>query len=109
MPKAAHQSQKHSLKQTKNSHQVVTNNGNTARTFKKKPGSDSKHFGHCQKHYLSFAELLDMFNDPVNKPCSKVLETKARQLFGLLCLSSFGMIPDGTECSQVPVSWICLY
>jgi hypothetical protein len=19
------------------------------------------------------------------------------------------MIPDGTECSQVPVSWICLY
>jgi hypothetical protein len=77
--------------------------------FKKNQAVTANILGIARNIICLFAELLDMFNDPVNKPCSKVFETKARQLFGLLCLSSFGMIPDGTECSQVPVSWICLY
>jgi hypothetical protein len=62
-----------------------TNNGNTARKFfKKNQAVTADILGIDRNIICLFAELLDMFNDPVDKPCSKVFETKAIQSFGLL-------------------------
>jgi hypothetical protein len=55
-----------------------TNNGNTARTFFLKNQAVTANILGIDRNIIClFAELLDMFNDPVNKPCSKVFETKA--------------------------------
>jgi hypothetical protein len=82
-----------------------TNNGNTARTIKKKQAVTANILVIDRNIICLFAQLLDMFNDSVNKPCSKVFETKARQLFGLLLSPPLERFPM----AQVPVSWICLY
>jgi hypothetical protein len=62
-----------------------TNNGNTARLFfKKDPAVTASILKVDANIVILFAELLDMFNDPKEKPCSIVFENKARALFDLL-------------------------
>jgi hypothetical protein len=62
-----------------------SNNGNTARKFfKKNPEVTAFILGIDSKVVILFADLLDMFNDPLNRPCSKKYQAKAQDLFGHL-------------------------
>ncbi len=62
-----------------------SNNGNTARKFFKKDSHvTATILGLDERIVCLFGELLDMFNDPNDKPCSTVFQRKARELFNLL-------------------------
>jgi hypothetical protein len=62
-----------------------SNNGNTARMFFKNDSAVTAFILGIDSKIISlFAELLDMFNDRLQKPCSEVFDLKARELFDLL-------------------------
>jgi hypothetical protein len=71
-----------------------SNDGNTARHFFKKNQSvTSDILGIDEKIIILFTELLDMFNDPIRKPCSKTFAEKARELFVLLTSPALKRFP----------------
>jgi hypothetical protein len=62
-----------------------TNNGNTARLFFKKDPVKTASILKVDVQIVSlFAELLDMFNNPNEKPCSNLFEEKSKVLFNML-------------------------
>jgi hypothetical protein len=62
-----------------------TNNGNTARLFfKKDPAETASILNVDVKIVTLFADLLDMFNNPNEKPCRILFENKSRALFDML-------------------------
>jgi hypothetical protein len=65
--------------------QGSTNKGNTARLFfKKGPAKTASILKVTLKIATLFAELLDMFNNPNQKPCSILFEDKSKVLFDML-------------------------
>ncbi len=62
-----------------------TNNGNTARLFfKKDPVKTASILKVDVQIVTLFAELLDMFNNPNEKPCRNLFEEKSKVLFNML-------------------------
>jgi hypothetical protein len=71
-----------------------TNNGNTARKFfKQNQDVTASILGMDRNIIHLFAELLDMFNEPIEKPSSVVFSTKARELFKLLTTPPLDRFP----------------
>jgi len=60
-----------------------SNEGNTARD-KKNQSVTADILGIYVKIIILFTELLDMFNNPIRKPCRKTFAEKAHELFVLL-------------------------
>jgi hypothetical protein len=62
-----------------------TNNGNTARLFFKKDLAETASILNVDVKIVTlFAELLDMLNNPNEKPCRILFENKSRALFDML-------------------------
>jgi hypothetical protein len=74
--------------------QGSSNNGNTARIFfKKDPNLTAAILKIDPKVISLFASLLDMFNDPNQKPCSNMFDRLAKELFGILTSPPLNVFP----------------
>ncbi len=85
-------------------HGGSTNNGNTARIFFKKDPAVTAAILKVDVNIVNLlGDLLDMFNNTARKPCSKLYEEKARELFNMLTSAPLGKFP----LSQSVLRFLC--